>query len=895
MATKTPKKKESRERVSSSTAPKTAPEQSVSQGGNDKDKGQKAMKHPISIWPEWSDQDIASEKWDISHKGKDKEKGKSPNLHAFEDPEGRIDLPHVLQTSVDCWKRPVDFIEDKTPVIVDPDSLKEKEIDLTSSSSLDVISNSEIMRCIIADISNLFKLKPHMDSIEVRYGKDMKDVVQNEDSIWKPWQHIWPKEKSKNGVYPMYNTGGKYVVKIYWMGCWRKVTIDDWMPFNSEGQLLLPSCKKSHELWPMLLAKALLKVASLDYHGGESSCEFGDFSVVQCLTGWIPEVIPLRHEHSNELWESLGKILPHWKLENSITVEEAKEVNIQPVKKKDEKEKKSREKLERGAVASQNASDRSSERESRLRDKDSKERFLSNAGSHMVMKDVVKEPEFAVFASYCNPPKTPLRVCVLREMADASEKLRQSGLSHNHPHSVMVTLRRDCPLVAPPPPVEIPRWRLIRHKKRKQPRDPRLTPIEPPKEPQFLEITSPFVGYCVSPTPVPRVKTPTFVKYHPEKDKMAEISEEGDKPDDVIKKEGEGEVEQVVVEEKTDEVVAVETPSTAKDEVTNDLTKRGSITARSDKSDDKKDTSKLAKDTTKTLKAEKSTLNQDKDTKQSKSKKLSRDQSNEKKNDPTTPNKTGGRRMSKADVRGISEKELKKLAKAAEKEAKNEVKIEVTDTTEETLENAGGEDGGQTSEENQENQDGATKTNKEKTFWIEYDDFWKCFGILHIYHKPVTYMYSKSHLELKNVASTTHSKKSGIGLHTSSMATQNSGKGQTGPPIPVGHHGLGGIPIDPPPPFLFVDSVNVIEIVVCLTSFSKWLDPPQPIFREKGRESGSNSELKVESATELNPVPPTPGLLVAEPYTWKSLVTGQHCLKIKSTGSKAAVLVLPPG
>ena len=90
--------------------------------------------------------------------------------------------------------------------------------------------------------------------------------------------------------------------------------------------------------------------------------------------------------------------------------------------------------------------------------------------------------------------------------ADASEYLRQSGLSHNHPHSVMVTLRRDCPLVAPPPPVEIPRWRLIRQKKCKQPRDLRLTPIQPPKEPQFLEITSPFVGYCVSPTPVARVK-----------------------------------------------------------------------------------------------------------------------------------------------------------------------------------------------------------------------------------------------------------------------------------------------------------------------------------------------------------------------------------------------------
>lgn len=42
------------------------------------------------------------------------------------------------------------------------------------------------------------------------------------------------------------------------------MAIDDWMPFNSEGLLLLPSSSKPHELWPMLLSKALLKVASLE-------------------------------------------------------------------------------------------------------------------------------------------------------------------------------------------------------------------------------------------------------------------------------------------------------------------------------------------------------------------------------------------------------------------------------------------------------------------------------------------------------------------------------------------------------------------------------------------------------------------------------------------------------
>ena len=48
---------------------------------------------------------------------------------------------------------------------------------------------------------------------------------------------------------------------------------------------------------------------------------------------------------------------------------------------------------------------------------------------------------------------------------------------------------------------------------------------------------------------------------------MAEISEEGDKLDDVIKKEVE--TEQVIVEEN--EVAAVETPSTVKDDVTNNV------------------------------------------------------------------------------------------------------------------------------------------------------------------------------------------------------------------------------------------------------------------------------------------------------------------------------------
>jgi len=47
-------------------------------------------------------------------------------------------------------------------------------------------------------------------------------------------------------------------------GCWRKVIIDDLMPFDNDGNLLLPATSMPHELWPMLLTKALLKVSALE-------------------------------------------------------------------------------------------------------------------------------------------------------------------------------------------------------------------------------------------------------------------------------------------------------------------------------------------------------------------------------------------------------------------------------------------------------------------------------------------------------------------------------------------------------------------------------------------------------------------------------------------------------
>ncbi|KAK3097303.1 hypothetical protein FSP39_008511 [Pinctada imbricata] len=59
-----------------------------------------------------------------------------------------------------------------------------------------------------------------------------------------------------------------------------------------------------------------------------------------------------------------------------------------------------------------------------------------------------------------------------------------------------------------------------------------------------------------------------------------------------------------------------------------------------------------------------------------------------------------------------------------------------------------------------------------------------------------------------------------------------------------------------------------------------------------------NYLLYITGSIVGEPKPPpvvNPGTLVAEPYSWKSLVTGQPILRLRSTGTRAAVLSLPPG
>ncbi|BFZ09751.1 hypothetical protein BsWGS_12792 [Bradybaena similaris] len=460
----------------------------------------------LNIWPEWNDADINAEKWEASKK-EEKKTPKSPVLQQthgfFDDPEGKIELPPSLK--VDTWKRPGEFV--RAPVVVDADTIS-KGFDIITTN--EHLHESEFMRHCIGQIITLRELCAVNNPTESM--ADLTAPTVDATHSWYPWEHIYSLCKIGKGPHmPLYNVYGKYVIRLYWMGCWRKITVDDTIPFDSQGRFLLPTTTLQHELWPMLLTKALIKVASLDYTGGNPNQEFGDVSVIQCLTGWIPEALPLRPAYMHKAWEVLKFFLPDWKLppqewqkslEDTENLNLVKDPSASEIVTKDEK-------MDKEAGHKDGKEKSKAKRESNEKDKigkDEKKDKKDKGKEKSAVEDLIipEKPEVVIFASYHCTHRYTLYPSVLKERADASERLRQSGLSYMYPHPVHIAETRSCPLEPPPPPVVLPAWKMIRPRPRKTlPSDEPECILEEPKPVQCLKIMSPFLNYKVNPMAIP--------------------------------------------------------------------------------------------------------------------------------------------------------------------------------------------------------------------------------------------------------------------------------------------------------------------------------------------------------------------------------------------------------
>ncbi|XP_066533235.1 androglobin [Hoplias malabaricus] len=456
------KKDSSSSRVSSSQGHSPTKEASSTVVSASEGPGELKRSH-IPIWPEWNDTEVSAEKWDASKGAKDGKGGKSPFSQSFEDPEGKVELPSSLK--VHTWKRPSEYLVNKVPVVVE----NESTFDLTSPN--EHLLSSELIRWIISEIYIVWKV------FSGAVGEDLHS--------WRPWEHIYSLCKVTKGHVPLYNIYGKYVVKLYWMGCWRKITIDDALPFDENNNLLLPATTNQSELWPMLLAKAILKLANTDVVPSPRR-ELEEFTVIHCLTGWIPEIIPLQSRYVTKVWEFLKDAIPKFQLmEESTTSAGCTAVkNSHAVECRSESPSPNKEKPK-------------DKKKSKDGDKD-KKTTQSNEPSSTQPSTIDSSmpppaPQMVVCASYQPLHLQEKRTSVLGQMADSAERLRQYGLSQLYSHPVLLTRTRACPLVSVPQSPPVPRWKLIRPRKESNISDePKEIPVQKPEN--YIEVASPFIN-----------------------------------------------------------------------------------------------------------------------------------------------------------------------------------------------------------------------------------------------------------------------------------------------------------------------------------------------------------------------------------------------------------------
>ncbi|KAL5010667.1 hypothetical protein ScPMuIL_012972 [Solemya velum] len=827
--------------------------------------GGDGRKPRLSIWPEWSDADVNAEKWDVAHKGKEKDKGKSPVAsHLFEDPEGKVEMPQSLK--IDHWKRPQDYITEKTPVVVqDPDGIGGFDL-ITCNEHL---HKSETLRHCISSIYALWE----MHSMKNVPSDQLEPNTPFEETshAWRPWEHIYAINKVAKGPnVPAYNPYGKYCVKLYFMGCWRKVTIDDALPFDENNRLLLPATTSQQELWPMLLVKAVLKAASLDYAGGNQNSEFGDCNVVHCLTGWFPESIPLQYGHTQEIWDLVKGSLPEWKLpeqeweKQAESPEQSRKEDTQgtdglkddkfDTPSKDGKGDKTDGRMAKDAQKDKgkDAKDKDKGKDKDKKDKVDKEKREKEKSS-LDESPVPEKPEVVIFGTYWSTPKYPCKVSVLGEnVTDASEKLRQNGLSHIYPHPVWITQTRSCPLEPPPPPEKIPAGSSYDLAGKNQlPSDEPIPEPEPPKPIQCLEITSPFVNYKVAPSQsrqtllhLQNVNTqpaPPLVQSPPASARsLTNNSPQGSKPSTPMK------------------------PSTPNKD-------KGSKKVPANSKG--KDPKEIANETS-----------------------AKHDRKNNKNaglgNQPGKQDR--GKSAQHSDSRGSSQKEMEK-DKVREKGLTSQAGSSIMSDGVLDHSSERGDDPLIERDIQVENLM-PDISEKPKKIWMDFDQFCKCFKTLYIFHKPNTYICNKQQ-ELKTAAP---------------VPAPATAKSDSKKPATTGNAGMTGYD-DRTPSYLFVDSLKPTDIVVCYSSLSRWYEPPPLIAEEKKSHTSVKGKEKTETDRDVTtvasgsmlegsmcreqmvPVPVQAGTLVAEPYSWKSLVTGQPVLRIRTTCTRAAVLSLPAG
>lgn len=139
---------------------------------------------------------------------------------------------------------------------------------------MDATSGSDLVQDVTTDCSVVASLSA---ALNILVGR--RSVLS---SIFYPFDRA--------GGRPRLSASGKYVLRLHFNGCPRRVVIDDRLPASGTDRTLFVVDRRNPRLmWPALLEKAYLKVrGGYDFPGSNSGTD------LWVLTGWIPEQLFLQ-------------------------------------------------------------------------------------------------------------------------------------------------------------------------------------------------------------------------------------------------------------------------------------------------------------------------------------------------------------------------------------------------------------------------------------------------------------------------------------------------------------------------------------------------------------------------------------------------------------------------
>ena len=164
--------------------------------------------------------------------------------------DGQV-YPEKLEVYLKEWKRPETLLPDvpTVPVVLlktpdgDGDDAAESAGDKGNRTLVDehaLYFGNPCVEWLFAAIRNVYERRDTVDAGSLL------------------WENIYPQDDE--GI-PVASPNGKYLVRMWIMNAWRCVTVDDRVPVDVFGTLSSRR-RAPAPLWPILLSKAILKLAS---------------------------------------------------------------------------------------------------------------------------------------------------------------------------------------------------------------------------------------------------------------------------------------------------------------------------------------------------------------------------------------------------------------------------------------------------------------------------------------------------------------------------------------------------------------------------------------------------------------------------------------------------------